>query len=253
MWRTDTDVIEHGQWLKGRVYERRSDVSADGTLFCAFVRQSGMHPEKRADTWIALSRPPFFSALAVWLVGGTYHTGGFFPDRSSVWLGFSDQTTPDVGTVPSWLRFAAPRAIPYIDGTPEWPDRTVHFNRLLRGGWTLEERAQHDALWKRPHPQAGAVLQMLQSYEGPRKFGGPYSVDYSLWDETAGRERRIGEAAWADFDHRGRLIVARDGRLLDWPLDGDPARPIADFNDQAPDPQPPPADMLAWPAAPGHP
>ena len=24
LWRTDTDALEHGQWLRGRVYERRT-------------------------------------------------------------------------------------------------------------------------------------------------------------------------------------------------------------------------------------
>ena len=96
LWHTDTDEFEHGQWIKGRVYERRSDVSADGSLFLAFVRQSG--GRAKSDTWLALSRPPFFSALAVWLVGGTYHTGGFFPDDESVWTGFND-APPDEGSL----------------------------------------------------------------------------------------------------------------------------------------------------------
>ena len=68
LWHTDTDTLEHGQWIKGRVYERRSDVSSDGSLFCGFVRQSGGREDNRADTWIAVSRPPYFSALAVWFV-----------------------------------------------------------------------------------------------------------------------------------------------------------------------------------------
>ena len=37
LWRTDTDTFEHGQWIKGRIYERRSDISSDGSLFAAFV------------------------------------------------------------------------------------------------------------------------------------------------------------------------------------------------------------------------
>jgi hypothetical protein len=87
LWHTDSDGFAHGQWLKGRVYERRSDLSADGSLFAAFVRQSGGRDPRR-DSWIAVSRPPFFSALAVWFVGGTSHTGAFFPARSALWLGF---------------------------------------------------------------------------------------------------------------------------------------------------------------------
>src|SRR2546423_531311 len=66
LWRTNLDTFEHGQWLKGRVYERRCDISADGSLFVAFVRQSGGRDRggKSADTWVAISRPPYFTALA---------------------------------------------------------------------------------------------------------------------------------------------------------------------------------------------
>src|SRR5919198_5909820 len=40
VWHTDTDAFEHGQWFKGRVYERRCDVSADGSLFVYFARKT---------------------------------------------------------------------------------------------------------------------------------------------------------------------------------------------------------------------
>jgi hypothetical protein len=250
VWNTDTDTIEHGQWLKGRIYERRSDLSADGSLFCAFVRQSGIRPGKVADSWIALSRPPYFSALAVWFVGGTYHTGGFFPERSSVWLGFTNETAPDLGAKPDWLHVTPPQAIAYIDGTLDWPDRTVHFNRLVRDGWALDANATHQTMWKRRHSRLPVVLHMLQSYEGPAEFGGPYRVEYSIWDEAAQRERPIGKATWADWDHRGRLIVAREGQLLEWSLHGDAPRSIADITGQAPDPQAPPKDVLTWPEPP---
>ena len=81
LWRTDTDALEHGQWLRGRVYERRSDLAPDGSLFVYFVRRSGgprrSNPEA-ADSWVAVSRPPYFTALALWFVGGTYWLGGCF-------------------------------------------------------------------------------------------------------------------------------------------------------------------------------
>jgi hypothetical protein len=43
----------------------------------------------------------------------------------------------------------------------------------------------------------------------------------------------LGRAPWADFDHRGRLIVAQDGRLCEWTPAGG-MRVIEDFNDQRP-------------------
>jgi hypothetical protein len=234
LWHTDTDRIDHGQWIKGRVYERRSDVSADGSLFAAFIRQSGgRHPG--ADSWIALSRPPYFTALAVWFVGGTYHTGAFFPADDTLWLGYMEDRPPDVGVKPSALRIEAPRAIPYIDGTSEWTDRTVHFNRLLRDGWRLLEREPHASMWERPHPSAAMTLTMTHVFEDFRRFGGPYVVSYSV-TMGDGQEHTVGEASWADWDQQGRLVVAKDGRLSVWREPGS-LDLLADFNGQEPDPQ----------------
>ena len=235
LWRTDTDTFEHGQWIKGRVYERRSDISADGSLFAAFVRQGGRRSP--ADTWIALSRPPYFTALAVWFIGGTYHTGAFFPDERSLWLGFMEETPPDIGAKPEGLRISRSRDIPYIDGTGEWTERTVHFNRLLRDGWQLLDREPHASRWERRQPVGSAMLTMVHVLDDFRRFGGPYQVTYTV--TVDGREHSIGEATWADWDHRGRLVVARDGRLWVWNAAAGLSM-IEDFNGQAPDPQPAP-------------
>jgi hypothetical protein len=239
IWHTDTDRIEHGQWIKGRVYERRSDLSADGTLFAAFVRQSG-NRNRGADTWIALSRPPFFTALAVWFVGGTYHTGAFFPADDELWLGFMKEAPPDVGVKPPSLRIAPPQPIPYIDGTGEWTERTVHFNRLLRDGWRLVDREPYATIWERPHPAGTMTLSMVHAWEDFRRFGGPYAVDYSV-TAADGTEHNLGEATWADWDQQGRLAAARGGQLCVW----DATRGwtvIEDFNGQQPDPRPAPPE-----------
>lgn len=247
LWQTDTDHIDHGQWIKGRVYERRSDVSHDGSLFAAFVRQSGGRSEhpRGSDTWIAVSRPPYFSALALWFIGGTYYTGGFFPRPGELWLGFLDEPTPDIGSLPPWLRTSEPRDIAYVDGSPDWTERTVHFNRLLRDGWALADRDPHASLWQRRHPVHRQTLVMLHAFDDFARFGGPYALDFSIID-AAGVEHRLGEATWADWDQRGRLAMARNGRLL-VSDDGTSFREIADFNGQTPDPQPAPEQARAWP------
>jgi hypothetical protein len=249
LWRTDVDSFEHGQWIKGRVYERRCDVSAAGSLFVAFIRQSGARPgaEARADSWLAISRPPFFTALALWFVGGTYHTGGFFPDRASVWTGFTD-AAPDLGALPRWISARPPRDIPYIDSTPEWTDRTVHFNRLLRDGWQKLEDTVSTSLWQHECPGRPLSLMMEQSFGSFQTYGGPYRVEFSLVDHGDGGETRLGVATWADWDQQGRLVLARDGALWAW----DQSRglvPIEDFNGHAPDPKPPGSAARVWPPA----
>ena len=61
LWHTDDDSFEHGQWFRGRVYERRADLSADGQLFVYFARRAARPaPTDLASSWIAISRPPWF-------------------------------------------------------------------------------------------------------------------------------------------------------------------------------------------------
>jgi len=243
IWHTDTDSIEHGQWLKGRVYERRSDVSANGALFVYFARQSG--GRGRADSWVAISRPPWFTALALWFVGGTYYTGGFFSGRHSLSLGFG-ATPPDQGRLPRWLTVDTSLP-PYVDRTNNWTERTVHVNRLLRDGWQLVPDAPVET-WELPHPNQPLTLVMTQERAGypSRLYGGLYLVEYALRWEPHGQIVPLGRATWAGWDHGGRLVIAQDGRLFHWPIGGTRLE-LADFNPQTPDPHPSPGWAATWP------
>ena len=248
-WQTDSDTFEHGQWIKARVYERRSDISADGALFLAFVRQSGralIGPSDR-DTWLALSRPPWFTALAHWLIGGTYHTGGYFPAPNTLWPSFGGDP-PDDGTLPAWLEIAQGHP-PYVDGTPNWTERTVWFNRLIRDGWQRLVDASPET-WAHHNPTVRLTLTMaLRSEADFGAYGGPHVVDYAVRDEASGAVVPLGRADWADWDHRSRLIVAKDGQLWHWQWPG-AWQEIADFNDQTPAPAPAPDWAREWPAPP---
>jgi hypothetical protein len=243
LWHTDTDTFQHGQWIYGRVFERRSDLSAEGSLFIAFIRGNSarLRPDQRADSWIAISRPPYFTALALWWVGGTYCTGGLFADRRSVWTGW--QNGPDRGRLPRWLKTV--NALPHIDRTNNWTDRTVFHNRLLRDGW--QPLADHTT-WERRHPQQPDTLVFTELGWDARAFGGPHTVDYLLRGAD-GLVKHLPRVTWADFDQRGRLIVVQDGKLLDW-RSQDTWVALADFNTQAPDPRVAPAWATRWPPRP---
>ena len=82
-----------------------------------------------------------------------------------------------------------------------------------------------------------------------RAYGGRYVIEYLLRAGNGGAEVSLGHATWADWDQRGRLILARDGLLLHWESPG-LIHLIADFSDQTPDPQPAPAWATTWPDRP---
>jgi len=77
-WNRKTDTFKLGQWLKGRIYEHRLDISPDGKhiIYLALGR--------RGKTWTAISRAPYLKALdfypwlGTWGGGGIFHTSGSY-------------------------------------------------------------------------------------------------------------------------------------------------------------------------------
>src|SRR5262245_56140500 len=60
-WNLRNDRIEGGQWIEAGIPVTRCDVSPNGELVACFVASHRRAPA----TWTAISRPPFFTALAV--------------------------------------------------------------------------------------------------------------------------------------------------------------------------------------------
>ncbi|MDX1606708.1 MAG: hypothetical protein R3202_10985, partial [Candidatus Competibacterales bacterium] len=236
LWHTDSDRFEHGQWFRGRVYEHRCDVSPDASLFAYFAHKAPASPELGVDSWAALSRPPWFTALALWGVGTTYFAGGFFLDARRLLLG-GIRDRPDRGRLPQHLRLVA--TAPYLDRTPEWTERTVYINRLLRDGWRAQPTPDAARpLWEKHEPGGERRLLMTLADEF---VSGVWCIrrrnEYALTHRSD--LQPLGHAEWADWDARGRLLLARAGRL--WSID--PAgclNLIEDFRAQQPDPQPSP-------------
>jgi hypothetical protein len=76
------DTFQCGQWLKGRVYERRCDPSPNGELLLYFAANYG----KPYRSWSAISRPPFLTALALWPKGDGWGGGGHFLSENRIEL-----------------------------------------------------------------------------------------------------------------------------------------------------------------------
>lgn len=244
LWHTDTDRIEPGQWLRGRIYERRCDLSPDGSLWAYFAYNHRAIHDIGTESYAALSRPPWFTALAVWGIGSTYFAGGYFVDDQTLFLGgIAGETAPDRGQISPGLHLTR-QGLPMVDRSPNWTDRTLYCSRLLRAGWQpLSSIEDPNALWQRVHPNGDDALIMAPA---PPSCGS--SAGYPEYMLHRGSEMRpLGLATWADWDQRGRLVVAQAGRLLEFSRQGTPIREITDLNPLRPDPQPAPAWAITWP------
>lgn len=80
LWHRDTDRFQDGQWLKHKVYAERCALSPDGRHFLYFALNGDWAGES-LGSYTALSRPPWFTALALFPEGDTWGGGGRFLDR----------------------------------------------------------------------------------------------------------------------------------------------------------------------------
>lgn len=81
-WDLASDSFEAGQWFKGSIYDRFADVSSRGDfLVYSASKHTGVPP-----AWTAISRPPYFTALALWPQAESEHGGGLFETDYSLLL-----------------------------------------------------------------------------------------------------------------------------------------------------------------------
>lgn len=211
-WDRQTDAFEPGQWFHGRVYERRCDLSPDGRLLIYFASKQGRRRDDRAigDAWTAISRPPYFTALALWRNLGTWYGGGAFKTARHVMLDVTCSSDAHPDFPPRGLRFSRCPA-----ASAPWEQR------LLLGGWQLVQRGFEPRnhrrvgareIWQKPNRSGG--LRLFREVEDVdfRRFGGPYIDTY--WLESAADLVPLPGITWADWEDGNRLVIVRGGKLF---------------------------------------
>lgn len=232
LWNRKTDKFQLGQWLKGRIYERRSDLSPDGKHFIYFA-MNGKWRSETHGSWTAISRAPFLKALAIFPKGDCWHGGGLWTSNKKYWLnnGFGHgvlRNTKIVQRDPQW------RPLEHYGG--ECP--SVYYPRLIRDGWSLKEslrttKRKEKIVFEKPCP-GGWVLQKLAHAEtGSPPGKGCYWDEHELIQPSTGTSIACPQWEWAELDGR-RLVWATEGRLETGRLTAkglEDERTIFDFNE----------------------
>ncbi|MDH3688803.1 MAG: hypothetical protein OEU36_04895 [Gammaproteobacteria bacterium] len=234
-WDRKTDRFTLGQWFHGRVYERRCDLSPNGELFIYFAAKHGprQHTEEDiGEAWTAISKPPYFTALALWPNLGSWYGGGVFVKDNTVLLDVTCNPEPHPDFRPHKLKIR-----PLPGESAPWEQR------LLRDGWQLVERGFDPRthrrvgakeIWEKQHPSLPVKLCRQVEDVDFKRFGGPY-LD-TLWLEVDDELVPLEHATWADWECWDRLVFVRDGRLFAASLDGTSLTAIElfDFNPNEP-------------------
>lgn len=214
-WDRDTNRFETGQWLKGRIYEHRSDLSPDGRHLIVFAGKGGSH------WWTAVSRAAWLSAIAFLGQGSTWGGGGVFPAVGTVWLNGGG---PLEGLPEGELTQAPANA---------WPHSTDGFHMgasfaasMQARGWRHAGGEGYEARLMRDLPWGG---QLELSFALGARDRALISNRYAVID--ANGARRPTDWEWAET-WQGRLQYAAQGCLWERTQDG-PVRRIADFTAMA--------------------
>ena len=210
LWDRKRDTFELGQWMRGRIYERRSDLSPDGKHFIYFA-MNGRWESETKGSWTAISSVPYLKAIDLFAKGDDcWEGGGLFLSNHDFWLndryGFHTELKKS-----SQLRQNS-NGHPKNDFGGEC--LTVYYNRLQRDGWVMREKDYHGAtLFEKSLPESW-VLRKLAYAEIEHPTGrGCYWDAHELRQENTNSVLAFPDWEWADFVD-GRLVWAVEGRLM---------------------------------------
>jgi len=211
-WDRRDDDFQVGQWLRGRIYERRSDLSPDGKHLIYFAMNGKWSSESRGS-WTAISRAPYLKALAFFPKGDCWLGGGLFTENRMYWLNGGDCHS-ELGNTDYLERDLEFRPSGSVGGEC----LSVYYPRLLRDGWTLIERVSL-AKWKdfdvfEKSLDAGWVLRKIAHAEiGAPAGKGCYWDEHELLHPPSGKRVHYSDWEWAEVDGK-RLVWAENGKLF---------------------------------------
>jgi hypothetical protein len=239
-WDLRQGVYEAGAWFRGRIFPRRSDISPDGRYLCYFAHKPTAVWE-HGDTYVAVSRLPWLTALHVFPTCGTWTRGYYFSEDAD------DRGASVALPVPYVLRpvpvsqFATERRRGWVEA-PGSPARSAS------DAWDTHRRA---LMQKR---QPGGTYQLLverivRASTGRREAQAIDSMHIEYLLEVSNDFEPLPHLQWADWDTAGRLLAAtRTGTLQLIDLAGG-RRDILfeeDLSMLEPSPAPPPDWARQW-------
>ena len=213
-WDRESHAFTPGQWLKGRIYEHRADISPDGRHWVYFASKGGSH------AWTAVARVPWLRALVFRPQSSTWCGGGAFTAEGRLWLNGAGPLEPDASCE---LRAAAPDAYPH--STDGFHGGNLYAAMLERRGWRREGQG-YEAVLRRDLPGGGWVELSFVLHARNRAV---ISNRYAVVDAAGARAERP-DWEWADL-WGDRLQFAARGAL--WELAGGEARRLRDLSGMA--------------------
>ena len=212
LWDRQKDSFTQGQWFKGRIYERRSDLSPDGR-YLIYIAKTMKRKSITGGTWTAISRALWLKAIELYGKRDCWQGGGLFLSKNRFWLNdtyFNPEKT---------LRVSQSYR---PDGHFGSKDTGVYYQRLLRDGWQMKERSpkkkSHSVtVFEQPLPKGWTLRKLAHAQTSPPKGKGCYWDEDELIHEDLGINLVKSGWEWADWTITllyGRQTDASTGRAF---------------------------------------
>ena len=235
-WDRAAGTFALGQWLKGRIFAHRSDLSPDGRHMIYFAG-TGDPNAPTGGWWTAISRAPWLRALVLLPQSSTWGGGGAFTAPGTVWLNgggsLPDDAAPELVTAPD--RSAYPHS------TDGFHMGDTFAAMLERRGWRRSGQG-YEAVLTRPI-SGGWTLEQRFAVFAPGRAA--VSSRFALVAPGGRARRDLPEWDWADL-WDGHLHYAAGGALHCAGLGADGAlvdpRVLRDFSEMRFEARPAPYD-----------
>jgi hypothetical protein len=260
-WELRDDTFEYGQWFKGRIYERRADLSPSGDRLVYFAANH----KQPFYSWTAVSKPPYLTALALWPKGDCWGGGALFDGEGSILLNHREpeMEVAEKFNLPRWF------SVKPLGARPGWgEDNPIYHMRLIRDGWNLAQKGQETKskgkywitydppyIYSKPFSVRRKAFQLhVRTLGLHEKDGSWYVDDFLVEGPKPGQISALGRADWADIDKNGDVLLAKDGALFRTspdihgaePYKLDNAKMLCDFTESSFAEMPPSEEALSW-------
>lgn len=214
-WDLKTDTFKPGQWLKHNIYVRRCDLSPSGDYLVYFAARH--HGDVPAYT--AISRPPYFTALALWPKSNTFDGGGLFETETRLILNHQDYDPPlaeGFSLPPKKMRVHRNDDLRVWDG--DWP---LHHELLQINGWTAlappELKTNSLGISYTRFPAFLSYEKLTASgfrLVAKMSFQTSSQTSYQVFSPFSELVLDLPAIDWADWGDHGDLLFACKGRLF---------------------------------------
>lgn len=209
-WDRSKNTFVVSQWLRGRIYERRSDISPSGMHWIYFA-MNGKWDSEVKGAWTAVSRTPWLKAVSLYAKGDCWNGGGLFLDEKEFWLndGFGHEQL---------IYSSEVKRNDSYSPSAQYGGECLHvyYNRLQRDGWVLKARNEKgkwnsETVFEKDLPNKWVLRKICHEQVGSPKGKGCYWDEHEL--ENVHEELLpMANWEWAEWVD-GSIVYADSGCL----------------------------------------